>query len=185
VIPCHARGPSDNSLSACGPASQDRLLRRLGRSTARKTRSCSPAASTFTRDQAAFGEQIASQWTGFARTGNPTVTGAPRWTRYTTNRRNVMSLVPARDSALAVTSAINRQHHCGSCSRPSSSCGSVRVMLHGWCRARIAPVYFWVARRREGVEFDEPLQGDSGSVAVASCPSATTLPRAAGLGGTS
>ena len=58
---------------------------------------------TFTPDQAAFGDQIVAQWSGFARTGNPTVPGAPRWTRYTTNHQNVMSLVPAGDSALAST----------------------------------------------------------------------------------
>ena len=68
---------------------------------------------TFTPDQAAFGDQIVAQWAGFARTGNPTVPGAPRWTRYSANSQNVMSLVPAGDSALATTAAINRQHQCG------------------------------------------------------------------------
>jgi len=63
-------------------------------------------------NQAAFGAQIVAQWSGFARSGNPTVEGAPRWTRYTKGRRLVMSLVPAGDSALTPVQTISRQHHC-------------------------------------------------------------------------
>lgn len=64
-------------------------------------------------NQAVFGDQVVAQWTGFARTGNPTVPGTPRWTRYTENNRLVMSLVPAGDSALTPTDTIRLQHHCG------------------------------------------------------------------------
>jgi para-nitrobenzyl esterase len=71
------------------------------------------ATATFDPNQTAFGDQVVAEWTGFARTGNPTVAGTPRWTRYTTNHRLVMSLVPSGDSALTPTSTINLQHHCG------------------------------------------------------------------------
>jgi para-nitrobenzyl esterase len=68
---------------------------------------------TFDANQAAFGDQVVAEWAGFARTGNPTVPGAPRWTRYTNNHPLVMSLVPSGDSALTPTSTIRQQHHCG------------------------------------------------------------------------
>ena len=56
---------------------------------------------------------MVAEWAGFARTGNPTVAGTPRWTRYTNNHRHVMSLVPAGDSAMTPANTINLQHHCG------------------------------------------------------------------------
>lgn len=64
-------------------------------------------------NQAALQNQVLAEWTGFARTGNPTVPYTPRWTRYDTRGRPVMSLVPAGDSALTPTSAISNQHNCG------------------------------------------------------------------------
>lgn len=64
-------------------------------------------------NQAALQSQVLAEWTGFARTGYPTVPGAPRWTRYTENNPLVMSLVPAGDSALTPASAIMMQHKCG------------------------------------------------------------------------
>ncbi len=64
-------------------------------------------------NQAALQNQVLAQWTGFARTGDPTVPYTPRWTRYSTSGRPVMSLVPAGDSALTPTSAISNQHNCG------------------------------------------------------------------------
>lgn len=64
-------------------------------------------------NQAVFGDQVVAQWAGFARTGNPTVPGTPRWTRYSENNQSVMSLVPAGDSALTPTATISLQHHCG------------------------------------------------------------------------
>jgi len=67
---------------------------------------------TLTANQAAFGDQIVAEWAGFARTGNPTVPGAPRWPRYTTGHERVMSLVPAGDSAVTKATIIERQHHC-------------------------------------------------------------------------
>jgi para-nitrobenzyl esterase len=68
---------------------------------------------TFDANQTAFGDQIVAEWSGFARTGNPTVAGTPLWTRYTNDHPLVMSLVPAGDSALTPTNTINLQHHCG------------------------------------------------------------------------
>ncbi|MBV8988927.1 MAG: carboxylesterase family protein [Solirubrobacterales bacterium] len=64
-------------------------------------------------NQAALQSQVLAEWTGFARTGNPTVAYTPVWKRYTASGRPVMSLVPAGDSALTPTSAINKQHNCG------------------------------------------------------------------------
>ncbi|TDB89243.1 carboxylesterase, type B [Actinomadura sp. KC216] len=61
-------------------------------------------------NQKAFGAQITAQWTGFARTGNPTVKGAPFWPKFTSRAPDVMSLAPAGDSEL--TREIGRQHHC-------------------------------------------------------------------------
>jgi para-nitrobenzyl esterase len=61
-------------------------------------------------NQQAFSEQLTSQWTGFARTGNPTVKGTPMWSRFTTENPSVMSLVEAGDSVM--TTEIGRQHNC-------------------------------------------------------------------------
>ncbi len=61
-------------------------------------------------NQTAYGRQIVAQWTGFARTDNPTVDGTPLWTPYTAADPRVMSLLPAGDSAM--TGEIGRQHHC-------------------------------------------------------------------------
>ncbi|MFI0367905.1 carboxylesterase/lipase family protein [Actinomadura sp. 1N219] len=66
--------------------------------------------TTLTPNQASFGKQLTAQWTGFARTGNPTVDGTPLWTPFTESDQGVMSLVPAGDSEM--TREIGRQHHC-------------------------------------------------------------------------
>ncbi|WP_344896144.1 carboxylesterase/lipase family protein [Actinomadura meridiana] len=63
-----------------------------------------------TPNQVSFGKQLTSQWTGFARTGDPTVPGTPLWTPFTDADQGVMSLVPAGDSEM--TREIGRQHHC-------------------------------------------------------------------------
>jgi para-nitrobenzyl esterase len=64
-------------------------------------------------NQTALQSQVLAEWTGFARTGQPTVPYTPLWTRYTSPGRPVMSLVPAGDSMLTPTSSIMMQHHCG------------------------------------------------------------------------
>jgi para-nitrobenzyl esterase len=69
-------------------------------------------ALAMSANQRAFGDQIVAQWAGFARTGDPTVPGAPRWPRYTTAHQRVMSLVPAGDSAMTPAKLIERQHNC-------------------------------------------------------------------------
>ncbi|WP_214409444.1 carboxylesterase/lipase family protein [Sphaerisporangium fuscum] len=61
-------------------------------------------------NQRTFGAQLVAQWTGFARTGNPTVDGTPDWPRYTGSDPAVMSLAPAGDST--ATREIGRQHQC-------------------------------------------------------------------------
>ncbi|GAA4547393.1 carboxylesterase/lipase family protein [Amycolatopsis samaneae] len=65
----------------------------------------------FDPNQAVYGRQLVTQWTGFARTGDPTVPGAPRWSAYTARDPRVMSLQPAGDSVL--TREIGEQHQCG------------------------------------------------------------------------
>ncbi len=60
--------------------------------------------------QQVLSDQLVAQWTGFARTGNPTVDGTPRWEPYTKDNPVVMSLDAAGDSRL--TSEIPRQHNC-------------------------------------------------------------------------
>jgi len=70
-----------------------------------------PANRTLSPNQAALGDQIVAQWTGFARTGNPTVDGTPRWTAYG-KERLVMSLVSSGASALIPASTIDAQHNC-------------------------------------------------------------------------
>lgn len=67
---------------------------------------------TLTPNQAALGDQIVAQWSGFARTGNPTANGAPRWTLYG-NERLVMSLVSSGASALTSAATLDMQHNCG------------------------------------------------------------------------
>lgn len=63
-------------------------------------------------NQQAFQQQINAQWTGYGRTGNPTVPGTPRWTPYSASNRLVMSLVPSGDSVLTPASTIAAQHNC-------------------------------------------------------------------------
>ncbi len=63
-------------------------------------------------NQAALQNQVLAEWTGFARTGQPTVAYTPQWTRYSARGRPVMSLVPAGDSVLVPTSTIMSEHHC-------------------------------------------------------------------------
>jgi para-nitrobenzyl esterase len=63
-------------------------------------------------NQAVLGDQIVAQWSGFARTGNPTVDGTPRWPLYN-ERQLVMSLVSSGASSLTPTSTLDMQHNCG------------------------------------------------------------------------
>lgn len=65
-------------------------------------------------NQATLQSQVLAQWTGFARTSNPNVTGAPGWIRYGGgDRAQVMSLAPAGDSTLTPASVIAAEHNCG------------------------------------------------------------------------
>ena len=63
-------------------------------------------------NQAVLGDQIVAQWSGFARTGNPTVVGTPAWPLYS-ERQLVMSLVSSGASSLIPTSTLDMQHNCG------------------------------------------------------------------------
>ena len=64
-------------------------------------------------NQMALQSQVLAEWTGFARTGQPTANYTPLWTRYTTRNQLVMSLEPGGDSALTPASTIMMQHNCG------------------------------------------------------------------------
>jgi para-nitrobenzyl esterase len=66
---------------------------------------------TLTPNQAVLGAQIIAQWSEFARSGNPTVDGAPRWLPYK-NERLVMSLVSSGGSALTPVATLSGQHNC-------------------------------------------------------------------------
>lgn len=69
-----------------------------------------PGSATLDPDQRALSDQLTAEWTGFARTGDPTVDGAPAWEPFTADNPVVMSLNAAGDSQL--TTEIPRQHHC-------------------------------------------------------------------------
>ncbi|MEU8321985.1 carboxylesterase family protein [Nonomuraea sp. NPDC048881] len=70
-------------------------------------------------NQRSFGAQLVAQWTGFARTGDPTAEGTPLWPRYTRTDPAVMSLAPAGDSQ--VTREIARQHQCAFWNKEATS----------------------------------------------------------------
>lgn len=63
-------------------------------------------------DHLALTAQVIAEWTGFARTGDPTAPGSPFWPRYTLDDPMVMSLAPAGDSVTVPASVIAAQHHC-------------------------------------------------------------------------
>ncbi|HWC79293.1 MAG TPA: carboxylesterase family protein [Pseudonocardiaceae bacterium] len=63
-------------------------------------------------NQLALQNQVLAQWTGFARTGQPTASGTPSWSPYTAPGNPVMSLVASGDSTLVATGQIMAQHNC-------------------------------------------------------------------------
>ena len=71
------------------------------------------AAITLSPDQAALAMQFTAQATGYSHSGDPVTTGTPLWPRFTGAGPNVMTLVPAGDSAVNTAATITRQHHCG------------------------------------------------------------------------
>ncbi len=70
----------------------------------------SPAA--LDANQKALQDQVLAQWTGFTRTGQPTVSNTPLWTRFSPRHQVVMSLMPGGDSTLVPASAIMMEHNC-------------------------------------------------------------------------
>ncbi|WP_067464489.1 carboxylesterase/lipase family protein [Actinomadura macra] len=69
-----------------------------------------PGHTTLNPNQKPFLEQLTAQWSGFARTGDPTVNGTPRWTRFSSDDENLMSLQSAGDSRMNFD--VSRQHNC-------------------------------------------------------------------------
>lgn len=63
-------------------------------------------------DQQALSDQMTAEWTAFARTGDPTATGTPRWPTFSSGRGTVMSLQPAGDSQLTTVAQLSAVHHC-------------------------------------------------------------------------
>jgi para-nitrobenzyl esterase len=63
---------------------------------------------------------VLAEWTGYARDGRPTVTGAPRWPAVTPRSPLVMSLQPAGDGAPVRASTLLAQHNCGFWARVSA-----------------------------------------------------------------
>ncbi len=68
--------------------------------------------SSLDPNQAALQSEVLSQWTGFARDGNPNAPYTAPWTRYSAAHPAVMSLQPAGDSTLVPTSTLRLEHHC-------------------------------------------------------------------------
>jgi para-nitrobenzyl esterase len=68
--------------------------------------------SSLDANQASLQAQVLREWTGFARTGNPTVARTPLWTPYTGRSQLVMSLQPGGDSTLLPASVLIREHNC-------------------------------------------------------------------------
>ena len=107
------------SPPSCSPAYQDDDAdspggtQPLGANHSAINRVAHDPPASLDANQAALQSQVLSEWTGFARSGDPTVPGAPVWPRYPTRGGPVMSLVPAGDSALTPTGAIMMQHNCG------------------------------------------------------------------------
>lgn len=69
--------------------------------------------ATLDANQLALQNQVLAQWTGFARTGEPTPAGTPSWSPYASPGNPVMSLQAAGDSVLVPASQIQAQHDCG------------------------------------------------------------------------
>lgn len=70
------------------------------------------ASITLSPDQAVLAEQFTAGAVGYAHIGNPTAPRTPLWTRFTRRSQNVMTLVPAGDSALSAAATIDQEHHC-------------------------------------------------------------------------
>jgi para-nitrobenzyl esterase len=71
------------------------------------------SSSSLDVNQQALQSQVLAEWTGFARSGQATVTGAPLWTPYTSGDRMVMSLQPGGDSTLVPAGVLAAEHNCG------------------------------------------------------------------------
>ncbi len=69
--------------------------------------------SSLDPNQLALQTQVLDEWADFARTGDPNGPGTPLWKPYAAAGHPVMTLVPAGDSALSSTNAIEAEHHCG------------------------------------------------------------------------
>jgi para-nitrobenzyl esterase len=107
TIPVYAYSDDDSDSPAAGETQP------LGGMHSGINRLVHDDPSTLDPNQAALLNQVLAQWSGFARDGRPTVTGAPAWTPYTASSPEVMSLQPAGDSALVPAGSIKAEHNCG------------------------------------------------------------------------
>ena len=70
------------------------------------------AGTTLDANQQALANQMTSEWTSFAVTGNPTATGTPVWPEFDHKDGTVMSLQPAGDSQLTDAAQLSTVHNC-------------------------------------------------------------------------
>ena len=55
---------------------------------------------------------MTAEWTGFARTGNPSAPGTPAWPSLVSRQGTLMELQPAGDSQLTTIPELSAVHHC-------------------------------------------------------------------------
>jgi para-nitrobenzyl esterase len=63
-------------------------------------------------NQQALADQMTAEWTGFARTGNPSALGTPVWPSLVSRQGTLMELQPAGDSQLTTIPELSAVHHC-------------------------------------------------------------------------
>jgi para-nitrobenzyl esterase len=68
--------------------------------------------TTFDANQQVLANQIFSEFTAFARTGNPNTATTPNWPVFGGKNSEVMSMQPAGDSTLRSTNEISIEHNC-------------------------------------------------------------------------
>jgi para-nitrobenzyl esterase len=106
-IPVYADVDNDHSLRL------GKVHQPLGAFHSGTNRLVHAAARKLSPDQEVLQHQLLSEWTSFARRGDPTAAGTPQWSRYRAGSPKVMSLRPAGTSSVVAAAMLARQHHCG------------------------------------------------------------------------
>jgi para-nitrobenzyl esterase len=71
-----------------------------------------PVSPALDANQQVLQNQEVAYVTTFARTGNPTTTGAPKWPRFNAANPEEISLQPAGDTEVVTAAEVSAQHHC-------------------------------------------------------------------------